>query len=171
MTGVHRCIGLLACWAVAVCCASCQLAGTGRDGDAAGPHAYAVATCAPTDGAAFDLVLTDRDVACEGALRLRSGHEPGAPYTRIFLYGTFEPVVPSVRQIDEESMSDYFNGGMAHRCPAEGECVPARSGTIRFEGDEGSQRAHVALLFEDGTREERVYTLRRCEQEPPVLCG
>ena len=95
-----------------VACASSDVAGPG-------PNAALVQTCAPWDGAAVALFLTDQPPVPT---------YPTAPYTEITLYHGVSEITSRRFEIGPETP----NTGFAQECPQAGVCVPARAASVAF---------------------------------------
>lgn len=125
-------------------CSAAMACATG--GDASPPaatewaHAVAMADCAPWDGAATSIYLTQ--VPYDDHL--------ARPFFRLTIYhGLGE--LPGQRW---EVGTDHDRDGVPWLCPASGECATARTGWIGFEArtGEGPLRGSYDLTFEDGHR-------------------
>jgi hypothetical protein len=106
-------------------------------------------SCGPTDGPATAIVITDHDPGrcVEGAPR---------PWLQIEVWGgsrTGTVTLPA--------------DGDAQRCPAEGDCVMATSGS--FAWGDATHPANYTVTFPDGTTESGTLTLTTCSFQ--MMCG
>ena len=144
--------------------------------DLASAHLFR--SCGPTDGPAFQILLTEKEIGCGEADGV-GPWAPGSPaHVFISAYGKDAPEVPSTLVLGPDAIRErtYSEGGQAWRCDASGECVEVERGTVAFSAaprgaPAGSVTASVALVFEDGSKISERYLVHRCVPEEPVLCG
>ncbi len=103
-------------------------------------RAWASADCAPWDGTATSVFMTD------------APEDSSTPYPmlRISVYHSLQTVSGARWQIGE-SRADGAAGVM---CPAQGTCTGATAGWIDFErgGEAGPLRGHYELTMPDGSK-------------------
>ena len=95
-----------------IACASSDVAGPG-------PNAALVQTCAPWDGAAVALFLTDQPSVPT---------YPTAPYTEITVYHGVSQITGRRFDVGPDTPST----GFAQECPQTGACAPARTASVAF---------------------------------------
>jgi hypothetical protein len=120
-------------------------------------HAVAMADCAPWDGPATTVYLTQVPYQAELA----------RPFLRLTIHhGVSE--MPGHRW---EVGTDHDREGLPWLCPDSGECATARTGWIAFEGREAEDplRGSYDLTFEDGRRVVGRFVAPVLER--PALCG
>jgi hypothetical protein len=103
----------------AVVCGLLALACTAPESLPSAPNAALVQTCAPWDGPAVALFLTDQPAVAT---------YPSAPYAAIMVYRSISAVVGHHFDVSPESQ----NLGQAQICPAVGECQPANGASVSF---------------------------------------
>lgn len=101
--------------------AACGLIGLACQAPTADAHLNAalVTTCAPWDGAAVALFLTERPAVAAF---------PDPPYWGITVYKSMADVQGHQFDVSPESQ----NVGYGQVCPAVGDCYPARAASVRF---------------------------------------
>ena len=126
--------------------------------------AFAHASCAPWDGGAVRIVLSQET----DTLRVLRG--PPAAGLELGAYTGIANAVGHEFRVDAEGRSGDGRTGGAVRCER-GECVSANSGVIRLE----ARRADSILIgsyavgFPDGTRQQGRFAARWLAARP--LCG
>jgi hypothetical protein len=99
------------------------------------PYAEAHADCAPWDGAATAIVLSETPIG--GALT--------APYLAISVYRSLSDVGGTTRVEGEHAHSMS-----ARMCPGDGPCIPADGGSVELTPANGTIRGRYTLRLTDG---------------------
>jgi hypothetical protein len=120
------------------------------------PHATIVHTCAPWDGPALAVLLSNT-AGCAPAT---------TPYVQISLWRDLPPKAGKTFSFDIRN-----SNGQASRCRKPNQCEPASSGSVAFDiVDEGkSAKGHYELHFKDGSIESGSFEAAWCESR--ALCG
>lgn len=115
------------------------------------------ASCAPWDGPAIDLRLTNEPAECKRA---------SEPFLDIGIWRGLP--IHSGQEVKFGAGSD---AGFASRCVREGNCQSAESGWIEFETyQQGSgARGHYELHFKGGEILKGSFEVKWCEER--VVCG
>lgn len=117
----------------------------------------ALADCAPWDGAATSLFLSDRGV---------DGLPPLPPYLQVIVYTGGDQLPGTTVRLGE----DRAGSGLAVRCESSAACATADAGTVEFAPvtDDSTLTGAYRLAFPDGTisRAFRARWIRRV-----ALCG
>lgn len=123
-----------------------------------GPVATLVRTCAPWDGAAIALFLTDRPPA---------EAYPPAPYVSVTVYRSLPEILGRRFEITPESSRI----GSGQVCPATGPCRVAARATVSFAGLNRDSTVGVTYRIELGPKEVISGRIRaRLNPERP-MCG
>ncbi|HEU5218753.1 MAG TPA: hypothetical protein VFU23_08835 [Gemmatimonadales bacterium] len=93
-------------------------------------NAALVPTCAPWDGPAVALFLTDR---------LAVTTYPAAPYVSITVYHG----VPDILNQRFDVTATSQNVGFAQQCPAQGGCITAQAASVTFGGQDADSTIDV----------------------------
>lgn len=117
-------------------------------------YAEAHADCAPWDGAATTITLSDTPI----------GPEPSGPYLVISVYRSPEEVGGTTR-IDGQ----LEHGMSARLCPADGDCVPAQDGAVTLTTTDSGVDGRYTLRLSDGRRLTGSFGARMIALR--VLCG
>lgn len=149
---------------VGLTAAGCSLWGQGDTLDLS--QAYLFPSCAPTDGPALDLYVTDGPARCDNLY----GSLTETNTVRISLYGFVQPTIPSTVPLSAPSTPGYSDGGLATYCPEAEACVNTQQGTVQFLAEQdGAVVVAVDLTFEDGHRVSGTFTAETCTRR--FLCG
>lgn len=145
-----------------------------RDADFS--HAYAMPSCGPADGPAFDVHVSRRTFSCDRLPPYGDG-EDLQPFIRIWVIGRREPVIPSTIDVtagkSRSNRPHPYEDASVWYCGSD-PCIPAVDGYVAFNGagDEG-WTISFQVEFEDGRRESGSFVLNddlyRCETR--YLCG
>jgi hypothetical protein len=121
-------------------------------------HALARTDCAPWDGPAVSVDLSDAPLV-EGAAV--------PPFLRLALY------LESTQETDADLIVGELRpgGASASWCPAEGECLSAASGVVHLTGRQGGDTlsGRYQLVLPDGDRLRGRFTAPR--ERRRILCG
>jgi hypothetical protein len=117
-------------------------------------YAEAHADCAPWDGAATTITLSDAPV----------GENPTGPYLVISVYRALREAGGTTR-ID----SQQGQGMSAQLCPADGSCILADEGSVDLTPADSSIRGRYTFRLTDGRRVTGSFTARVVAFR--VLCG
>lgn len=133
-----------------------------KQGAESGPYAYALATrsCAPWDGAAFAITLTQSKQSCDR--KARSG-----PYLSLVIYQNIDALKPGTIVLGVRT-------GQAARCedsPKGPSCRSAQSGRITVDhvGPKGEVSGSYELQFPNAPPEKGSFKTELCPE--PALCG
>jgi hypothetical protein len=99
------------------------------------PNVALVQTCAPWDGPAIALFVTDQPAVAT---------YPSPPYSSITIYRSVSEVLNRSFEVGVTTQ----NVGSGGVCPAMGECTPARTATVSFGGLEADSTVAVTYRIE-----------------------
>lgn len=121
------------------------------------PHALVSHSCAPWDGPAIGITLTEMPASCGKTV---------APYLSIYIWRDLPTTGPKTIVFKEGG----GNGG-ASRCMKANECERATSGRVTFHkfDENGEVQGSYELHFKDGSVEQGVFRAEWCHER--ALCG
>jgi len=122
------------------------------------PYAALLQTCAPWDGPAVALFLTDVPAAAS---------YPPPPYSAITIHRGIAAVLGHGFEVGSETREL----GFGQICPADDECRPARSASITFSGMNADSTVQVAYRFELAQGGILKGKARARFHPEPALCG
>lgn len=127
--------------------------------------AYAHASCAPWDGGAVRIVLS------EGTNAVRAMRGPPRPGLELAAYTGLEGALGGEFLVNADGRSGDRNTGGAVRCDERGECTSAIEGVIRLErlGPDSTLIGYYAVTFPNAGMMRGRFAARWLEDRP--LCG
>jgi hypothetical protein len=121
---------------------------------------YAVVrgSCAPWDGPAVAVTLTEQRASCKQAVY---------PQLQIAVWRGFPIVAPATIEFNDKA----DNGGAAVLCTAENACQRAVSGEVKFDSynDGKSAKGSYEFTFRDGTTMKGTFDAEWCQEK--IMCG
>ncbi|HEV2113157.1 MAG TPA: hypothetical protein VGR50_03350 [Terriglobales bacterium] len=117
-----------------------------------------MASCAPWDGPALGITLTERRASC--------GKAPEGPYLSIYIWRDLPTNGPKTIEFKEGG----GNGG-ASRCAKANDCERATSGRVSFTkfDENGAVEGTYEFQFKDGSVERGSFSAEWCHER--VMCG
>ena len=144
-------IGATICGLFALGCASPDMVDPSLNG-------ALVQTCAPWDGPAVALFLTDQPAVAT---------YPSAPYSSIVVYRSLSAALGKRFDIGPEAQ----NVGYAQSCPVGGECQPARGAWVSFGGFNADSTVQVEYRIDMTTARVMRGSVRARFHPTAALCG
>jgi len=152
--------------------AGCKLIGDDVTSASDARYAFALRSCAPTDGPALEIILATDQMSCTQAEQLGYEASQDRSLTRLYLYGISTPKAAHTHTLgtDVDAEPQYSQGGWGEHCPAGKPCATVQQGTVIFlTNAKDDLMIEVTLHLEDGTHITNRLPLVSCERN--IFCG